>query len=229
MPAISNQYYGTAVSATQNIASPSAQEQLQPKGTQQEGQGTPPFSVELSQASIQHAMNTGERSESVAPELIRALNNDISRSGTEMSQAITDNHLHIAGILSGDAASSFNFFGVSMPLAESGFEFPKVQTTEAASDSGSTSEMSAQQRPPAPPAEMGTETSAESQTEPAAADTNAAPAPPPPESTSRHDQEIAQNAREAVTQDFDQFASQLSGMAMAATASPTQNNDAVAG
>lgn len=224
MPAISNQYYGTAVSATQNIASPVSQEQDQTQGARRSDQGTPPFRVELSQASIRQAQDSRSQSNDVAPELIKALNNDISRTGSEMNQAITANHLHIAGILSGDAASSFNFFGVAMPLAESGFSFPESQATASAASTGDTGVQASPQQPSAASGSTGSASSHPPQeTAISAQEPPVAPqAPPQPQ----HDQEIIQNAQKATTQDFDQFSTQLSGMAMAATASPAQNSTA---
>ncbi len=217
MPAISTQIYGAAVSGIQSAA-PTRHEYSQAR---QSEQSTPPFSVELSNVALRE-QNAAQESTTIAPELLKALNNDITRTSSEMSEAITDNHLHIQGMFSKDASSSFNFFGVSMPLAASSFKFPSVQSAAPSSgtdESGNDTRNAA----PAPPAPQNSEVPAASDKPPElpseAAETQTAPAAGPPKMVPT-EKEIVSNSQQNVTMDFDNFSAQLSGMAMAATASP---------
>ncbi len=214
MPAISTQNYGAAVSGIQR-AMPTKHEYSQ---TRQSEQGNPPYSVELSNAALRE-QNTVKESTAVAPELLKALNNDVTRTSSEMSEAITDNHLHIQGMFSKNASSSFNFFGVSMPLAATSFELPRIQpkaSSSDASESGNNS-MNASVAPaggtevPSKPDETSAQTPESPREQPATA------AGPPKIVPS--EKEIASDNQKNVTMDFDNFSAQLSGMAMAATAS----------
>ena len=219
MPAISSQIYGaSAASSTSSIygTAPLRQGQSQ---AQQSSTGAS-YSVQLSQAGMQ-AQNSQVRKESVAPELLNALENDVSRTSEEMSRAIFDNRLHIQGLLSDDATSTFNFFGVSMPLAEIGTEAASPSAEPAASTTTDTSASAPSQAPRN--AENNT-----NNTPQASSETNSETQPPTntnvstAEKTVNHDTEVARNAQENVTKHFDNFSAQLSGMAMAATASPAK-------
>lgn len=225
MPAISMQIYGATVSGIQNTA-PTRRENFQPR---QSEQGTPPYSVELSRAALRE-QEAAPKQEMLAPELLKALNNDVTRTSSEMSEAISENHLHIQGMFSKDASSSFNFFGVSMPLAATSFEFPSVQSGSGSAPSSDKNDVVAHGAVSAPVSSEG--------------DTNAPdtlPAPPPPENESENqtapqpadthrivpsESEIVNSSRRDATMDYDSFSAQLNGMAMAATASPASSPQA---
>lgn len=222
MPAISTQIYGASVSGMQSTT-PIRQNQFQPR---QSEQGNPPYSVELSKAALRE-QEAAPKQEMLAPELLKALNNDVTRTSSEMSEAISDNHLHIQGMFSKNASSSFNFFGVSMPLAATSFEFPSMQSSvDSAPSSVENGEMSQTASSPinsgentrkadtlsAPPAES----KSEGQTTPKvqSADTNR---------IVPSEKELVNNSRKDATMDYDSFSAQVSGMAMAATASPASS------
>ena len=228
MPAISTQIYGAAVSGIQNTA-PARQEYFQPR---QSEQGNPPYSVELSQAALRE-QEAAPKQEMLAPELLKALNNDVTRTSSEMSEAISDNHLHIQGMFSKDASSSFNFFGVSMPLAATSFEFPSVQSGGGSAPSSAENEGGSQGAVSSPIRSGGDTKEADT-----------LPAPPPPEDGNKgqaasqaqpaethrivpSEREIVNNSRKDATMDYDSFSAQLSGMAMAATASPASSPQTV--
>ena len=225
MPAISTQIYGATVSGIQNTA-PTRRENFQPR---QSEQGTPPYSVELSRAALRE-QEAAPKQEMLAPELLKALNNDVTRTSSEMSEAISENHLHIQGMFSKDASSSFNFFGVSMPLAATSFEFPSVQSGSGSAPSSDKNAVVAQGAVSTPVSNGG--------------DTKAAdtlPAPPQSENGSENqaahqpadthrivpsESEIVNSSRMDATMDYDSFSAQLNGMAMAATASPASSPQA---
>ena len=215
MPAISGQMYGVSAVANMQGAMPSGQGQLQ---TRQAARGDAPYSVELSQAALRESARP--KQETVAPELLKALNNDVTRTQDEMSRAISDNHLHIQGMFSDDATSSFNFFGVSMPLAATSFELPKVQsapvnTAESHNDAGSGNIVSSN-------ADGRTESPGET-TGAAAPESRSGAVPsanPSGRPTIPQESEIVKTSQENVTKHFDHVAAQVSGMAVAATASP---------
>lgn len=227
MPAISTQMYGAAVSGIQSAA-PTRQEKFQPRQVEQ---GTPPYSVELSQAALRE-QEAAPKKEMLAPELLKALNNDVTRTSSEMSEAISDNHLHIQGMFSKNASSSFNFFGVSMPLAASSFEFPSMQSGGASAPSSAENEGGVQGAVSSPVRSGGN-----------TKESDTLPAPPPPEARNERqtnpqaqaadtnrivpsENEIVNNSRKDANMDFDNFSAQISGMAMAATASPASSPQA---
>ena len=226
MPAISNQFYGaTAANTVSGIQSAASTRQGQSQA-QGAAQGNPPYRVELSQTAMQEQASRSA-GVTVAPELLKALDNDVTRTQNEMSRAISDNHLHIQSVLSDDATSSFNFFGVAMPLATTSFELPKMQP--ASSETGNASSSlgagsgSATPAPSAKNAENGATTP--SVTGNVNTDTGVrqeSAMDRPDKGVALHDREIAQNARENMVKSFDQLSAQLNGMAIAATASPVK-------
>ena len=215
MPAISNQMYGVAAVANMQGTMPSRQGQLQ---TQRTTQGNAPYSVELSQAALQESARP--RQEPVAPELLKALNNDVTRTQDEMSRAISDNHLHIQGMFSDNATSSFNFFGVSMPLATTSFELPKIQSASvntANSSDNADSGNSVSSNPAGKTESLGAPTV---QTAPGSGNEVQPPTGSSGGQTLPRENEVVKTAQENVMKHFDNFAAQVSGTAVATTASP---------
>lgn len=224
MPAISTQIYGATVSGIQNTA-PTRRENFQPR---QSEQGTPPYSVELSRAALRE-QEVAPKQEMLAPELLKALNNDVTRTSSEMSEAISENHLHIQGMFSKDASSSFNFFGVSMPLAATSFEFPSVQSGSGSAPSSDKNDVVAQGAVSAPTSSVGNTKAADTPPAPPPENESENQTAPQPADTHRivpSESEIVNSSRRDATMDYDSFSAQLNGMAMAATASPASSPQA---
>ena len=225
MPAISTQIYGATVFGIQNTA-PTRRENFQPR---QSEQGTPPYSVELSRAALRE-QEAAPKQEMLAPELLKALNNDVTRTSSEMSEAISENHLHIQGMFSKDASSSFNFFGVSMPLAATSFEFPSVQSGSGSAPSSDKNAVVAQGAVSTPVSSGGDTKAADTLPAPPqsenGSENQAAPQPADTHRIVPSESEIVNSSRRDATMDYDSFSAQLNGMAMAATASPASSPQA---